>query len=94
MGLGCCHWLVTHLLIGVRLRFSAGAVRMCSWCKLGCRRAQVYPKLFMNGSSMYETTWWGWLVTVWEAIVYNPLIDLGACYQASHRRPRARPVWH
>lgn len=60
----------------------------------GLLAAQVYPKLFVNGSSMYETAWWGWLVTVWEAIVYNPLIDLGACYQASHPRLRARPVWH
>ena len=44
--------------------------------------AQVYPKLFLNGGSMYDTAWWRWLVAIWEALVYNPLIDLGACYQA------------
>ena len=48
--------------------------------------AQVYPKLFLIGGSMYDTAWWRWLVAIWEALVYNPLIDLGACYQA-----RARP---
>jgi hypothetical protein len=42
----------------------------------------VYPKLFLNGGSMYETAWWRWLVAVWEALVYNPVVDLGACYQA------------
>ncbi len=31
---------------------------------------------------MYETAWWRWLVAVWEALVYNPVVDLGACYQA------------
>lgn len=27
---------------------------------------------------MYDTAWWGWLVWLWEAAVYNPLLDLGA----------------
>lgn len=48
----------------------------------GWAAAQVYPKLFLNGGSMYDTTWWRWLAAIWEALVYNPLIDLGACYQA------------
>ena len=50
-----------------------GERRACGW--------QVYPKLFLNGGSMYDTAWWRWLVAIWEALVYNPLIDLGACYQ-------------
>ncbi len=49
----------------------------------------MYPKLFLSGGSMYETAWWRWLVAVWEALVYNPVVDLGACYQA--RRIPSRP---
>ena len=30
---------------------------------------------------MYDTTWWSWLVTVWEAVVYNKVLDLQQCWQ-------------
>ncbi|CAL8460728.1 g259 [Coccomyxa elongata] len=42
---------------------------------------QVYPKLFLSGGSMYEATWWGWLVMVWEVLVYNSVMDLQQCWQ-------------
>lgn len=30
---------------------------------------------------MYDTTWWSWLVTVWEVVVYNKVLDLQQCWQ-------------
>ncbi len=30
---------------------------------------------------MYDTTWWLWLVTVWEVAVYNSVLDLQQCWQ-------------
>lgn len=30
---------------------------------------------------MYETSWWGGLVKVWEVIVYNSVMDLQQCWQ-------------
>ena len=30
---------------------------------------------------MYDTAWWGWLVRVWEVVVYNQLLDLQQCWQ-------------
>ena len=30
---------------------------------------------------MYDTTWWAWLVTVWEVVVYNSVLDLQQCWQ-------------
>lgn len=32
---------------------------------------------------MYEATWWGWLVTVWEVLVYNSVMDLQQCWQVA-----------
>ena len=43
--------------------------------------AQVYPKMFLRGGTMYDTAWWGWLVRVWEVVVYNQLLDLQQCWQ-------------
>ena len=42
---------------------------------------QVYPKLYLNGGSMYEAHWWVILVRVWEIIVYNPVLDLEKWWQ-------------
>ncbi|CAL5219282.1 g1085 [Coccomyxa viridis] len=42
---------------------------------------QVYPKMFLRGGTMYDTTWWAWLVTVWEVVVYNSVLDLQQCWQ-------------
>lgn len=42
---------------------------------------QVYPKLYLSGGSMYEAAWWGILVKVWEALVYNPVLDLEQWWQ-------------
>ncbi|CAK0744999.1 hypothetical protein CVIRNUC_001589 [Coccomyxa viridis] len=42
---------------------------------------QVYPKMFLRGGTMYDTAWWGWLVRVWEVVVYNQLLDLQQCWQ-------------
>lgn len=42
---------------------------------------QVYPKLYLNGTSMYEASWWVVLVRVWEAVVYNPVLDLEKWWQ-------------
>ena len=50
-------------------------------------RAQVYPKLFMSGGSMYETVWWGRLVRIWEVLVYNPLMDLEQSWRVRLRFP-------
>ena len=46
-----------------------------------CAAAQVYPKMFLRGGTMYDTAWWGWLVKVWEVVVYNQLLDLQQCWQ-------------
>ena len=48
---------------------------------------QVYPKLFLRGGTMYDTTWWAWLVTVWEVVVYNSLLDLQQCWQVGTPQP-------
>ncbi|KAI3428317.1 hypothetical protein D9Q98_006697 [Chlorella vulgaris] len=37
---------------------------------------QVYPRTFMGEASMYDKGWWLLLVRVWEAVVFNPLMDL------------------
>lgn len=38
---------------------------------------QVYPKLFIgSSSSMYETKGWHTVVSCWEAVINNPIIDL------------------
>lgn len=37
---------------------------------------QVYPKLYINGGSMYDSKGWALLVRVWELTVYNAVIDL------------------
>ncbi len=37
---------------------------------------QVYPKLYLNGGSMYDAKWWRWLVRGWELTVWNPVLDL------------------
>lgn len=42
---------------------------------------QVYPKLYLNGGSMYEAHWWAILVRIWEMLVYNPLLDLEKWWQ-------------
>jgi hypothetical protein len=36
----------------------------------------VYPKLYLNGGSMYDSNWWQVLVRIWEVTVYNRIIDL------------------
>lgn len=46
-----------------------------------CMAMQVYPKMFLRGGTMYDTTWWAWLVTVWEVVVYNSVLDLQQCWQ-------------
>ncbi|KAK9834025.1 hypothetical protein WJX81_004222 [Elliptochloris bilobata] len=66
-------------IVVFRFVLRVGALETAAWVAFVF--LQVYPKLFLNGGSMYETAWWRVLVTVWEALVYNPLIDLGACYQ-------------
>ena len=38
---------------------------------------QIYPRTFLGEESMYDKSWWKWLVRVWEALVYNPILDLG-----------------
>ncbi len=38
----------------------------------------MYPKTFLGEVSVYDSAWWKWLVWVWEAAVYNPLLDLEA----------------
>jgi hypothetical protein len=52
------------------------AVEMPTLCTL-----QVYPKLYLNGGSMYEAHWWIILVRVWEILVYNPVLDLEKWWQ-------------
>lgn len=52
--------------------------------------AQVYPKMFLSGGSMYETAWWGALVKVWEVIVYNPVMDLQKCWQVGSSHPTSK----
>lgn len=34
---------------------------------------QVYPKLYITGGSLYDATWWKYLVRVWEAGVWSGL---------------------
>jgi hypothetical protein len=39
---------------------------------------QVWPKMWVGSAGgMYEAGWWVALVSAWEAVVYNPLLDLG-----------------
>ncbi len=38
---------------------------------------------------MYDTTWWAWLVTVWEVVVYNSVLDLQQCWQVGTPNPGA-----
>ncbi|GAB4814626.1 hypothetical protein N2152v2_001672 [Parachlorella kessleri] len=38
---------------------------------------QIYPRTFLGEESMYDKSWWRWLVRIWEALVYNPILDLG-----------------
>ena len=35
---------------------------------------QVYPKLYLGGGSMYDTSGWKLLVTVWELTVWNSIV--------------------
>jgi len=43
---------------------------------------QIYPKLFLSGStSMFDSEWWQVLVRCWETVVYNPLVDLQHTWQ-------------
>ena len=37
---------------------------------------QVYPKTFLGEATMYERGWWKALAAGWEAVVYNPLLDM------------------
>jgi hypothetical protein len=39
------------------------------------RVGQVYPKMYLAGGSMYDSSWWQGLVKVWEVAVYYPLLD-------------------
>lgn len=42
-----------------------------------CLRLQVYPRTFLGSeATMFDRPWWRWLVRAWEAIVYNPILDL------------------
>lgn len=43
---------------------------------------------------MYEATWWGWLVMVWEVLVYNSVMDLQQCWQVSILLPTPQPACH
>ena len=40
---------------------------------------------------MYDTTWWAWLVTVWEVVVYNSVLDLQQCWQVG--TPGSCAMW-
>ncbi|KAK9868066.1 hypothetical protein WJX84_001038 [Apatococcus fuscideae] len=42
---------------------------------------QVYPKLYLSGGSMYDSSWWQLLVQGWELMVYNPILDLEQTWQ-------------
>lgn len=37
---------------------------------------QAFPKLTLGSAAMYDTAWWRALVTAWEVVVYNPILDL------------------
>ena len=38
---------------------------------------QVYPRTFLaSEATMFDSPWWRWLVGAWEAVVWNPVLDL------------------
>jgi hypothetical protein len=37
---------------------------------------QLYPKITLGSIHMYKSTGWRTLVSIWEVLIYNPLIDL------------------
>lgn len=41
---------------------------------------QLYPKLTVGMGSMYESAWWARLVAVWEALIFNRVLDLEAAW--------------
>lgn len=41
---------------------------------------QVYPKITVGMSNMYDSEWWQRLISVWEVAIYNPLLDLEAAW--------------
>lgn len=41
---------------------------------------------------MYDTTWWAWLVTGWEVVVYNQVLDLQQCWQVQLFASQARAI--
>lgn len=41
---------------------------------------QLYPKLTVGMGSMYDSVWWARLVAVWEAIIFNQILDLEAAW--------------
>jgi len=70
--------LVDILVFRFFLRSSA--LETVGW--LGFFFLQIYPKLFLSGStSMFDSEWWQVLVRCWETVVYNPLVDLQHTWQ-------------
>jgi hypothetical protein len=41
---------------------------------------QAYPKVTVGMSNMYDSQWWQRLISIWEVLIYNPLVDLEAAW--------------
>lgn len=41
---------------------------------------QAYPKMTVGMTNMYDSQWWQRLISVWEVLIYNPIMDLEAAW--------------
>lgn len=67
--------LAVALIAGGRLFARSPAVELAGWALFAV--LEGYPKLHLGGEeALFESVWWRLAVRVWEAAVYNRLVDL------------------
>ena len=65
-------------VVTFRFLYVAPLAELASWALF--LLLEVAPKFYftagLNGEGMFESAWWGTASRVWEAAVYNPVLDM------------------